>query len=67
MTEHVKVQIQQQAERVKPSYDISTQESTTNEIDGAIVQGLAKANRKKGSILLDFLKMHPDKFMWNEK
>ena len=31
------------------------------------VQGLAKANRKKGSISLDFLKMHPDKFTWNEK
>ena len=67
MTEPIKVQIQQQAERVKPSYDTSTQESATNEIDGTIVQGLAKANRKKGSILLDFLKMHPDKFMWNEK
>ena len=67
MTEPVKVQIHQQAERVKPSYDTSTQESTTNEIDGTVGQGLAKVYRKKGSILLDFLKMHPDKFMWNEK
>ena len=67
MTEPAKVQIHQQAETVKPSYDSSTQESTTNEIDGTIVQGLAKASRKKGSILLDFLEMHPDKFVWNEK
>ena len=67
MTEAVKVQIHQQAETVKPSDDTSTQESTTNEIDGTIVQDLVKANRKKGSILLDFLKMHADKFMWNEK
>ena len=36
-------------------------------IDGTIVQGLAKANRKKGNISLDFLKMHPDKSMWKEK
>ena len=67
MAEPVKVQMHQQAERVKPSYDTSTQESTTNKIDGTIVRGLAKANRKKRSILLDFLKMHPDKFMGNEK
>ena len=32
-----------------------------------MVQGLAKANCKKGSILLDFLKMHPDKFMSHKK
>ena len=67
MTEPVKVQIHQQAKKVKLSYDTPAQESTTNEIDGTIVQGLAKANRKKGSILLDFLKMRRDKFMWNEK
>ena len=67
VTEPVTVQIQQQAERVKPSYDTSTQESTANEIDWTIVQGLAKASCKKGSTLLDFLKMHPDKSMWNEK
>ena len=67
MAEPVKVQIHQQAERVKPCYDTSTQKSTINEIDGTIIQGLAKANHKKGSILLDFLKIHPDKFMWNEK
>ena len=47
----VKVKIHQQAERVKPYYDISTQESITKEINGSIVQGLAKANLKKGSIL----------------
>ena len=67
VTEPVTVQIQQQAERVKPSYETSTQESTANEIDWTIVQGLAKASCKKGSTLLDFLKMHPDKSMWNEK
>ena len=67
VTEPVTVQIQQQAERVKPSYETSTQESTANEIDWTIVQGLAKASCKKGSNLLDFLKMHPDKSMWNEK
>ena len=66
-TEPVKVQIHQQAETVRSSDDTSTQESTTNEIDGTIVQDLAKANRKKCSILLDFLKTHPDKLMWNEK
>ena len=48
MTEPVKVQIHQQAKRVKPSYDTSTQESTIIKTDGTIVQGLAKANRKKG-------------------
>ena len=67
MTEPVKVQIHQQTETVKPSGDTSTQESTTNEIDESIVKGLAKAIRKQGSILLDFLKMHPDKFTWNKK
>ena len=66
-TEPVKVQIHQQAETVRLSDDTFTQESTTDEIDGTIVQDLAKANRKKGSVLLDFLKMHPDKFMWHEK
>lgn len=45
MTEPVKVQIHQQAGRVKPSYNTSTQESTTNKIDGTIAQGLAKENR----------------------
>ena len=28
---------------------------------------LSKSKCKKGSILLDFLKMRPDKFTWNEK
>ena len=51
MTEPVKVQIRQQTETVKPSGDTSTQESTTNEIDGSIVKGLAKAIREQGSIL----------------
>ena len=37
MAEPVKVQIHQQAETVRPSNDTSTQESTTNEIDGTIV------------------------------
>ena len=48
MTEPVKVQADQQAETVKLFYDTSTQESATNEIDGTIVQGLAKANRIRG-------------------
>ena len=47
MTEPVKVQIHQQVETVKPSYDTSTQESTTNQIDLTIVQCLAKANVKR--------------------
>ena len=51
MTEPVKVQIHQQAETVKPSYETSTPENATNETDGTIVQSLAKANFKKGSIL----------------
>ena len=67
ITEPVKVPIHQQAETVKPSCTTSTKESRTLEIDGTIAQGLAKVNRKMGSILLDFLKIHPDKLMWNEK
>ena len=47
----VKVKIHQQAERVKPSSNIFTQETTTKEINGSIVQCLAKSNLKKGSIL----------------
>ena len=42
-----KEQIHQQAEAVKSSDDTPTRESTTNEIDGTIVQRLAKAYRKK--------------------
>ena len=67
MTELVKVQIYQQVEKVKPSYKTSTQESVADEIDGAIVQILAKTNCKKFSVLLNFFKMHPDKLMRNEK
>ena len=66
MAEPVKVQIYHQSETARTSDDTSTQESTTNEIDETIAQGLAKANRRKGSILLDFLRIHPDKFIWNE-
>ena len=67
MTEPVKVQIHQQAETVKPSYETSTPENATNETDGTIVQSLAKANFKKGSILLKSLKMHPDKLCGMKK
>ena len=37
------------------------------ENDETIFQGLEKANRKKGIALLDFLKMDPDRIMWNGK
>ena len=67
MTQPVKVQIHQQAETVKPSYETSTPENATNETDGTIVQSLAKANFKKGSILLKSLKMHPDKLCGMKK
>ena len=67
MTQPVKVQIHQQAETVKPSYKTSTPENATNETDGTIVQSLAKANFKKGSILLKSLKMHPDKLCGMKK
>ena len=64
MTEPVKVQIHQQAERVKCSFDTSTQESRNNETDGNIIQELVKANLKKERpILLDFLTTYPDQFM----
>ena len=63
----MKVQIRQQAETVRPSNDTSTQESTTNEIDGTIVYGLAKANPQKDSILQDVLKIHQHKCMGSEK
>ena len=69
MVEPLKVQIQQQDVQQTPSInsnnEISMKKSYEN--DETIIQGLAKANRKKGIVLLDFLKMHPDRIMWNGK
>ena len=69
MAEPLKGQIQQQNVQQTPlknsNNEILMKESYEN--DETIIQGLTKANRKKDIVLLDFLKMHPDRIMWNGK
>ena len=45
----------------------SKRENLYHNNDEEIIQSLPKTHRKKGKILQDFLKTHPDQFSWNQK